>query len=458
MVIICVALEKELPNQFKKWYPKHWVRIEALQAGALHHYQDASFLIVITGVGEKSKLAIEWLIQNAKPTEIINFGTAGAASLDLHQWVMLKSTSDGHTICDCDLKTSLPIPYHQFNFSDGRTVNDPDVSITDAVVDMEAHHLATACRNANIPFCAIKYITDHNNNESQTDFNASLDQFHQSLMGLFSCLVLPEFNIAVIIPTYNRHEQTKAALESVLQQHTSPNEIIIVDDGSDVPFEYSHTKVKLLRLNKNHGVSHARNIGIQNSSSVWVAFLDSDDVWHPTHLSSLTAYLEENTLCRLLQTDETWIRNGKPFNKKAYHQKPDGWSFEPSLQRCLLSPSAVMIHRSLFDWHGNFDESLTVCEDYDLWLRFLRYVPVGLVPVISMTKFGGHDDQLSTTLPAMDNFRLTALMKQWENRWPNIDRTQLRDVIKKKCEILIQGATKRDLSVDWYEQLLEKII
>ena len=78
MVIICVALEKELPNEFKKHNSDQWVRIEALQAGALHQYQASSFLIVITGVGLKAKHAIEWLITNAQPAEIINIGTAGA--------------------------------------------------------------------------------------------------------------------------------------------------------------------------------------------------------------------------------------------------------------------------------------------------------------------------------------------------------------------------------------------
>ena len=78
MVIICIALEKELPNEFKRHSPKNWVRIESLQAGAFHQYQASSFLIVITGVGEKAKRAIEWLI-HTQPTEIINIGTAGAA-------------------------------------------------------------------------------------------------------------------------------------------------------------------------------------------------------------------------------------------------------------------------------------------------------------------------------------------------------------------------------------------
>ena len=321
MVIICVALEKELPNEFKKHNSDQWVRIEALQAGALHQYQASSFLIVITGVGLKAKHAIEWLITNAQPAEIINIGTAGAPSLDLHQWVILKTTSDGHTICNCELKTSLPIPYHQFDFAIGQTVNEPDFTIKDYVVDMEVHYLATACKEAQIPFSSIKFITDHNNNDTELDFNASVTVFQQSFMELLNYLSLPEFNIAVIIPTYNRHLQTKTAIESVLQQTNQPNEIIVVDDGSDVPFECSHNNVKLIRLDKNQGVSFARNIGIENCASEWVAFLDSDDVWQQNHLCCLIAYLKQNPLCRLLQTDEAWIRNGKHFNKKAYHQK-----------------------------------------------------------------------------------------------------------------------------------------
>ena len=116
-----------------------------------------------------------------------------------------------------------------------------------------------------------------------------------------------------------------------------------------------------------------------------------------------------------------------------------------------------MIHRSLFDWHGLFDESLPVCEDYDLWLRLLRYVPIGLVNAVTMTKYGGHDDQLSMAMPAMDNYRLVALMKQWDNPWPNIDRDELSAVIKKKCEILKQGALKRNLSFDYYNQVLKQV-
>ena len=59
-----------------------------------------------------------------------------------------------------------------------------------------------------------------------------------------------------------------------------------------------------------------------------------------------------------------------------------------------MSPSAVIIHRSMVDDFGLFDETMPVCEDYDLWLRMLRYRPVGYCSVVTMTKYGGHADQL----------------------------------------------------------------
>ena len=171
----------------------------------------------------------------------------------------------------------------------------------------------------------------------------------------------------------------------------------------------------------------------------------------------MVAYLTKHSLFRWLQTDERWMRNGRHFNKKAHHKKPFGWAFEPSLSRCLVSPSAVMIHRSLFHWHGFFDASLPVCEDYDLLLRFLRYHPIGLCDKVTMIKHGGHSDQLSTSFQAMDNFRLAALLKQWHNDFPNIDRTNLSSAIIKKCNILKQGAKKRNLSLDVYDRVLDAL-
>ena len=178
--------------------------------------------------------------------------------------------------------------------------------------------------------------------------------------------------ISVIIPTYNRSKLLNRSIRSVLNQTYQPNEIIVVDNGStdDTREMVSKNFRKICYIyHDKKGVSSARNAGIRISKSNWISFLDSDDEWDPNHLDALRTYLKANPLLRWAQSEEVWIRNGSHFNKKHVHRKPDGWGFDRSLDRCLVSPSAVIIHRSMFNDFGLFDTNLMVCEDYDLWLR-----------------------------------------------------------------------------------------
>ena len=103
-----------------------------------------------------------------------------------------------------------------------------------------------------------------------------------------------------------------------------------------------------------------------------------------------------------------------------------------------------MIDRSVFETVGLFDEELTVCEDYDFWLRLLLEEKVGLVDEKLVIKHGGHDDQLSTTIWGMDRFRVIALQKILNNPLLGNDRkVNVLEVLHKKCDILAQGAEKR---------------
>ena len=93
--------------------------------------------------------------------------------------------------------------------------------------------------------------------------------------------------ISVIIPTYNRCDLLKRAINSVIKQTIRPKEIIIVDNGST---DQTYQMVSSLFpevdyfIEKKRGVSAARNKGILESKSKWIAFLDSDDAWKPTKL------------------------------------------------------------------------------------------------------------------------------------------------------------------------------
>ncbi|MFP5213017.1 MAG: glycosyltransferase family 2 protein, partial [Acidobacteriota bacterium] len=176
----------------------------------------------------------------------------------------------------------------------------------------------------------------------------------------------------------------------------------------------------------------------------WIALLDSDDLWLAGKLAAQMAYLSANPHIRICQTEETWLRNGSRLNPKKYHQKPEGYCFPLLLERCLLSPSAVMIHRGLFDEVGLFDESLPACEDYDLWLRIGCRHPIGLVREPLIVKRGGHSDQLSSSVPALDRYRIRALEKLLRSGVLSEEqREQAFDVLSLKCRVYGEGCGRR---------------
>ncbi|MCD6172403.1 MAG: glycosyltransferase family 2 protein, partial [Sulfurimonas sp.] len=178
-------------------------------------------------------------------------------------------------------------------------------------------------------------------------------------------------NISVIIPTYNRYEFLKRALISVYAQIHMPKEVIIIDDGStdntsQIQNDFPHAKYI---YQKNSGVSSARNLGIKNSTCQWIAFLDSDDTWHVDKLKVQVEFHKQNPHAKMSYTAEKWIRDSKEVKITKKFKKYGGDIFNECLSHCIIAPSATLIYKELFDRVGFFDESLEVCEDYDLWLR-----------------------------------------------------------------------------------------
>ena len=270
--------------------------------------------------------------------------------------------------------------------------------------------------------------------------------------------------ISVIIPTFNRPLETKRAITSVLYQTYGDFEIIVVDDGSDQSqrdaLQPLRPHIKYISHEKNRGVSASRNTGLESSKSPFVAFLDSDDYWLPNKLAVQIAFFNKNPEALACQTNEVWIRQGKRINPKVRHLKPSGDIFEPSLKLCLISPSAVMLKRSLLNEIGFFDEDLPVCEDYDLWLRITCRYPVYLIDQNLVIKTGGHDDQLSSSRKGMDQYRIRSLVKLLQDG--SLDKKQSQAAfqeLKVKCQIYGQGCLKRTRleEGEFYLQLPETI-
>jgi glycosyltransferase involved in cell wall biosynthesis len=267
-------------------------------------------------------------------------------------------------------------------------------------------------------------------------------------------------HFSVIIPTYNRASTIERALNSVFNQTKSADEIIVVDDGSNdqTPeiLEKYKSRVFFIRQ-ENKGVSAARNNGIRQADSEWIALLDSDDEWLPDKLSRAEQYILENPEIKIFQTEEIWIRNGRRVNPKKKHRKYSGMIFTECLPLCIISPSAVVFKKSLWQEAGGFDETLPVCEDYDLWLRISRLYPVGLDKNPGIIKYGGHEDQLSGLYPVMDKYRIQAIEKQLND--PSLDdelRTAALVEIIKKLKIVIAGAKKRKIDHSDFQAKLNK--
>jgi glycosyltransferase involved in cell wall biosynthesis len=255
--------------------------------------------------------------------------------------------------------------------------------------------------------------------------------------------------ISVIIPTFNRAKFVVDAVRSVLDQKGVAGhlEIIVVDDGStDNTGEAIAAlpgKIGYVR-SERAGVSAARNLGISLSRGEWIAFLDSDDLWLPGKLRAQTKFFSDHPDALLCQTGEIWVRNGRRINPRKYHEKPQGYCFTLLLERCLVSPSAVVVHRRLFDLVGLFDESLPACEDYDLWLRIGCRFPIGLVEKPFVIKRGGHSDQLSATIANLDKYRIEAIVKLLRTAPLDADqRIAAEKMLEKKRRIYCDGCLKR---------------
>ncbi len=273
-------------------------------------------------------------------------------------------------------------------------------------------------------------------------------RFERSGRGCVSSTML----VSVIIPTHNRADRVVGAVESVLSQSETAHEVIVVDDGStdDTRARLAPYRDRIrLEARQHRGVSSARNHGAGVARGDWLAFLDSDDEWLPDKLARQCAFHRAQPEISISQTGEIWIRNGVRVNPCKHHAKPRGDIFEPSLERCLVSPSAVMLRRDLFREAGGFDEGLPVCEDYDLWLRLGVRHRFGLVDEALMVKHGGHDDQLSTRYWGMDRFRvqsLSALLASGALRGDQ-RRSAIR-TLRGKCSVLANGARKRGRAED----------
>lgn len=197
-------------------------------------------------------------------------------------------------------------------------------------------------------------------------------------MGL---LLMKENLVSVIIPTYNRKHTICHSLESVLNQTYSNIEVIIVDDGSTdntstLIKAYSDNRIQYIYKATNQGVAAARNTGIALASGEYIAFQDSDDIWHPDKLEKqlhLMNKFPNASFCyhkiqyQLDQTHSLIL----PDETVPYENKI-GNIYGQMLHDNLIPAPALLARSSMIQKNGFFDTSFPALEDYDFALRLSK--------------------------------------------------------------------------------------
>ena len=184
---------------------------------------------------------------------------------------------------------------------------------------------------------------------------------------------------SIIMPAYNASSTIGDSIESVLKQTYSNWELIVVNDCSNdntsekvVEYSARDKRIKLINKLKNEGVGSARNTGVLNSNSEWIAFLDSDDMWSEDKLEKILELMRKNPNGKLFFTGSAFINyEGKRSNYIL--QVPQKIDFEELLKQNLISCSSVVVSKeSMLKYNmpkGNLHE------DYATWLSILKDEP-----------------------------------------------------------------------------------
>jgi glycosyltransferase involved in cell wall biosynthesis len=206
--------------------------------------------------------------------------------------------------------------------------------------------------------------------------------------------------VSVIIPAYNAARFIRWTIDSILNQNCQPSEIIVVNDGStddtaSVVGAYE-PPVRLINI-ENVGPTGARLKGVNAATSAWLAFCDSDDLWHPDHLSRLIDLVEVHHI-PFAFSNFSHVKDGRKAAESHFEADPSGFWMKPGrsigndlfisdvslffqiLTHQAIFPSCTMVSTSFFERIGGLNPLLgrNVSEDLEFTLRCVAVSPTGI--------------------------------------------------------------------------------
>jgi len=212
---------------------------------------------------------------------------------------------------------------------------------------------------------------------------------------------------SIIIPTYNRAHLIEKTIFSLLQQRYADFELIVVDDGStdnteEVIKSIIDPRIKYYKK-QNGGVSSARNYGLTFCSGQFINFFDSDDIAYPNHLEEASKFIALNPLAKIIMFDFEWGNAEKTNVKEVLMRYND--ANQAIVASNFPSTNCVFLHKSIFDDAAHFNESLTIAEDWEFWLKTSVRHKFYLGKV-KTSYFVDHEER------SVRNFNLTNLLTQ----------------------------------------------
>jgi len=207
--------------------------------------------------------------------------------------------------------------------------------------------------------------------------------------------------VSVIIPTLDRPEFLRAALQSVLCQTVNDLEALVIDDGSATDLlpvlnALEDDRIRYFRHESTRGEAAARNTGILSARGAYVAFLDDDDEWLPDKLRlqlEVFSHCSDAVGCVYGGYEAIRVRDRQVLWRRIPTKRGD-LSRELLRRNILGIPSTVMLRRECLERVGLFDEAIAFGLDHDLWIRVAHECRFDFVPGI-VARYTIHQRQLS---------------------------------------------------------------
>jgi glycosyltransferase involved in cell wall biosynthesis len=246
--------------------------------------------------------------------------------------------------------------------------------------------------------------------------------------------------VSVVIPTYNYSRYVIDAIDSVLAQTYQPREIIVVDDGStdDTRERLSRYSDRIHYLYQTtQGAGAARNAGLRAAQGAYVAFLDSDDLWHHQKLERQMRWLAGRRELGLLASDTfSGSVTAWPSLDAERSLSPRPVSLEELALFSRFATSTVVVRRDCLDAVGMFNADLCPAEDRDLWVRIAARYPVAKLSS-PLCWYREHENNISRAVSRMEQSEFKVLDNAFGRAGPLRGRRLLR---RKACSRVAYSA------------------